>query len=430
MFGYNNRLFGYRKRKIAVPEIHIIGTRNFYVANDGDDEADGSISTPWATLAKVNSTSFVPGDVIHFKCGDTWRGQLLPGYEGSAEGHVIYSSYGKGSKPLILGSVSKSSTGDWTKVSGNIWRASGLTADVGNIILNHGAACGVKKYTSGALANQNDFWYDAANDQVRMYSVGNPASLYSSIELALVQNIVDLPLNEYTPKSHIMVHNLALKYGGAHGVWGAWSNDIILKDLDISWIGGGYLYDDVRYGNGIEFYDGLDGPVTIENCTIQQVFDAAVTFQSDSEWGDFKNVTIKDNIIRNVSWSFEYWNHESGTTENILFQGNRCYGAGINWAASQKADPSGMHVNIQWNATNSSNIKILDNIFDRATDLHVYVAEDTPNLAAFELANNTYRQPAAEVPAWELFNYDGTGYDFADYKTASGKDADSTYEEY
>lgn len=237
-------------------------------------------------------------------------------------------------------------------------------------------------------------------------------------------------MNGYDPKTHIMVHNLALKYGGAHGVWGIWTNDIVLRALDISWMGGGYLYDDVRYGNGIEFYDGLDGPVTIENCTIQQVFDAAITFQSNSEWGDLRNITIKNNTIRNASWSFEYWNHESGITKNLLFQGNKCYEAGIHWAATQKADPSGIHVSIQWNATTSSNIKILDNIFDYAKDLHVYVAENTPNLSAIELANNTYRQPAAEVPAWELFNYDGTGYDFADYKTASGKDADSTYEEY
>jgi len=27
----------------------------------------------WQTVSKVNSTEFVPGDVIHFKSGDVWK---------------------------------------------------------------------------------------------------------------------------------------------------------------------------------------------------------------------------------------------------------------------------------------------------------------------------------------------------------------------
>jgi len=77
----------------------------YYVdASGGSDTAAGtSATTAWKTLAKVDSTTFVPGDQILFHAGQRWAGQLHPLGSGSAGAPIVISSYGDGSKPVIDG---------------------------------------------------------------------------------------------------------------------------------------------------------------------------------------------------------------------------------------------------------------------------------------------------------------------------------------
>src|ERR1019366_352142 len=81
------------------------GCGTYYVSSaTGSDSNDGcSSTTPWATLAKVNATTFVPGDQILFAKGGIWAGALTPQGSGSAGSPIIVSSYGTGSAPLIAG---------------------------------------------------------------------------------------------------------------------------------------------------------------------------------------------------------------------------------------------------------------------------------------------------------------------------------------
>lgn len=81
----------------------------YYVDNSlGDDTKDGKCQTvsgscgPWKTLAKVNATTFAPGDRILFKSGGVWTGQLYPkGSGSSAGGAIVIDKYGSGNKPII-----------------------------------------------------------------------------------------------------------------------------------------------------------------------------------------------------------------------------------------------------------------------------------------------------------------------------------------
>ncbi len=82
---------------------HGLEPNKYYVAADGSDANDGlSPETAWQSLDKVNGTTFNPGDVIHFKGGDTWTGQLWPKGNGTAENRITLTSYGEG-RPLING---------------------------------------------------------------------------------------------------------------------------------------------------------------------------------------------------------------------------------------------------------------------------------------------------------------------------------------
>lgn len=76
----------------------------FYVSPSGSDTNTGrSPSKPWQSIAKVNSSSFSPGDLILFRAGGTWNGQLAPRGSGASGTPIVIDMYGKGDKPKIHG---------------------------------------------------------------------------------------------------------------------------------------------------------------------------------------------------------------------------------------------------------------------------------------------------------------------------------------
>jgi Right handed beta helix region len=76
---------------------------NFFVdCLAGDDAASGSsAASPWKSLAKVNATTFYPGDHILFKSGGTWTGQLWPKGSGTREHPIVIDKYGGDALPVI-----------------------------------------------------------------------------------------------------------------------------------------------------------------------------------------------------------------------------------------------------------------------------------------------------------------------------------------
>ena len=54
-----------------------IGTDYYVDKNKGSDAANGlTPATAWETISKVNSVTFDPGDVVHFRTGNIWRETL------------------------------------------------------------------------------------------------------------------------------------------------------------------------------------------------------------------------------------------------------------------------------------------------------------------------------------------------------------------
>ena len=77
----------------------------YYVDDvNGRDSNNGlSESTPWGTIVKVNSVSFVPGDRILFKRGSHWHETLKPRTSGVVNAPIIFGSYGAGPLPILNG---------------------------------------------------------------------------------------------------------------------------------------------------------------------------------------------------------------------------------------------------------------------------------------------------------------------------------------
>ena len=394
----------------------------YFVANAGDDLNDGlSISTPWKTIAKVNGEVLAPGDIVKFKRSNTWR-ENLECQSGNYKGHIKYTDYGWGDKPKILGSLSKNDAGDWTDEGGNIW-ATAAASDVGSIILDAGAAAGFKKATEIELIAQNDFWSDTVNDLLKIYSTGNPAGLYDSIELARNENIVKV----YNV-SCIDIENIDLFYGGAHGIGCTNVHDINIKNCEIGWMGGGYLTGVLRYGNGVEFFDYCTN-LLITGCDIHDIFDAGITIQGHGYGITYRDIFIRGNVINNTEWSLEFWNMGyGGNSKNINFINNVCYGAGVNWGTPQRPDPGGIHVNLNENTAATDGIFIKGNVFDYAVTPIIYVAAGFVGIETIIFEDNVYRWPAADP---SFFGYDGVNYfNLEDFQVGTGQDSGSTLEIY
>lgn len=81
----------------------------YYIDSEsGNDSNNGhSPKSAWASLEKVNQTVFQAGDVILFKVGNSWNGQLEVQGSGNTENPIRINKYGEGKNPAIHGNGEK-----------------------------------------------------------------------------------------------------------------------------------------------------------------------------------------------------------------------------------------------------------------------------------------------------------------------------------
>ena len=127
-----------------------------------------------------------------------------------------------------------------------------LPCDVGNVIFNGGPLCGVKVWDESDLDVPGEFWYDEERQLMKLCCEENPANKYADIQCALRAHIID-----QSGASYVVYEDLGLHYGAAHGIGGGNTHHTVVRNCDVSYIGGGDQRGGehtVRYGNGIEFW--------------------------------------------------------------------------------------------------------------------------------------------------------------------------------
>lgn len=274
-----------------------------------------------------------------------------------------------------------------------------LSVDVGNIIFDHGAATGVKKWSEAELRQDGDFLYDAQTWQVKLRMSVHPATQFRSIELALRRHIID-----QGGRGYVGYENLDLRYGAAHGIGGGSTHHITVRDCDLSYIGGGHQFTrpdgkPVRFGNGIEFWSGARDCL-VEGCRLWDIYDAALTNQG-SGTNVQENITYRHNVIWNSEYSFEYWNRDATSrTRNILFEHNTCVNAGQGWGHRQRPDPNGRHLMFYDNTAATEDFHVRGNIFCNATDscLRLHGRDWT---AALKMDHNCWFQARGPLFLWQ-----------------------------
>ncbi len=344
---------------------------------------------PSVSLDEVNRMEVLPGEKVLFRRGGVWRGQLQP--RSGKVGHpVFYGAFGEGAKPIIEPSYDRSKESDWTKQPDGLWRAeTGAAADIGNIILDHGAAsCAVKRDKRGQLARDLDFWCDQKTFDVYMRSEKNPALRWKSIELAEKIHCV------HQERMHDVVYDgLHVRYTAAHGFGGEGVSRIVIRNCDVSWVGGGFLYynkhgEGVRYGNGIEFWSEVHD-VLVESNRVWECWDAGLTNQSNVEDVRQENVIWRGNKVWNCEYSYEYWQQGKGAvTKNVQIVDNDFRDAGRGWGHRQRWNPNAAHLMFYDTTAETCGFVIAGNVFSRSEN------------CVFRLFNNWWKDLVVENNVW------------------------------
>lgn len=382
-------------KKVLQNGFRTYGGRNIYVSENGDDAADGlTPASAWRSLDKVNDVVLGYADTVRFRCGDVFRGGLIP-QSGRPGESVVYTSYGDGVKPVLEPSWDASSQSDWVKVGRKLWKCEKPSQDeLGNIIFNHGSKGCAWKVDNPELLKGKDLHFCWVKDEKAVYLVSrrNPAKRFKSIELAEKHHIIA------EHNTHDVVYDgLWLRYGAAHGIGGANTSNIVVRDLDISWIGGSTLYYDeggrgVRYGNGIEFWGNATN-ILVENCRVWECWDAALTNQSNVVGAIQENITWRNNEIWNSEYSYEYWQQGEGCrTRNVLFENNVCRKAGYGWGHKQRWNPNAGHLMFYDTTADTQDFIIRGNRFELTKNCGIRLFNAWYH--AITMENNVWKIPS------------------------------------
>jgi hypothetical protein len=294
----------------------------------------------------------------------------------------------------------------------DVWCAATGAADVGNLIFNSEASCGVKQTAFSGLDTQGDFLHTGLT--LYLYSDGNPGTFYTHIEGALAQN----GIRDYQ-KHYVTFQNLAIKYAGQHAISleGPLHN-VTVEYCDMAFIGGCSLGAE-RYGNGVQLWDsGTD--LIVRWCTADNVYDAAFTPQMSTNATSFINQYWHHNIATNSEYGFEFFCPAGSTLTNVYVCHNVFYKNGYGWGHAQRPDPKGTGMTFgNVLPTSVSNVHFKNNIIHTSTEQHVWIV----SIAQFSGISLDYNDYYADGAA--AFNENGDGYTFADWKTLTSWDAHS-----
>ena len=121
---------------IIITSQTLVGKNYYFSSSSGDDsrtstQAQNS-ATPWKSIAKLNATTFLPGDVILFNRGDTFYGSLIISSKGTSGSPITYSAYGTGANPIITGFTNVTA---WTNIGNNIWESTNAVSTLSGLNL-------------------------------------------------------------------------------------------------------------------------------------------------------------------------------------------------------------------------------------------------------------------------------------------------------
>ncbi|MBQ7821477.1 MAG: S-layer homology domain-containing protein, partial [Clostridia bacterium] len=340
-------------------DVEVTGTKYYVSSSTGSDHNDGlTPETAWKTASKAsNFSGYKDGDGVFFKRGDTWRTtSTFKAYSG-----VTYSAYGEGAKPKLLGSIDASDTSMWIPTEyENIYAFTtpidGTNGDVGTIVFDGGRAWGIhvqgktngQRLDNGTVFNglesytipvgefrghqdlkgNLEFYHDWDTETLYLYCEGgNPAEVFSSIEVADKGNGIGLQNDSAVGSAHdIVIDNIEIVGFGSHGIGAGNVKNVTVQNCVLKWIGGsiqgkGLFGRDygVRFGNAVESYGSSDNFI-IRYCYASQIYDCCWTVQRQ-EAAVMNNIQMYKNVSEYCNTGLEVW-QSGGSITNMQLHDN------------------------------------------------------------------------------------------------------------
>lgn len=214
----------------------------YYVSPDGNDAADGlTPATAWASVAKVNATTFTPGSQILFARGGEWRQSLSASSSGSAQDPIVYGAYGNGPKPKFWGS-DPISNASFAKVGGTSSTYAVSSGQVVNSFLADHAffrSASLNTGSGDAAVNRafvdstaKSWYYDNAAGKLYVNTAGvDPAAVGTTYTAAVRDDVVFS-----NHKSNLVFKDLVVdesaKYGAGYAFRVEGSDNVTIADSE------------------------------------------------------------------------------------------------------------------------------------------------------------------------------------------------------
>ena len=406
----------------------------YYIDLNSEISSNNGLS-PSTPATDYRSLDLSAGDTVLFKCGNFIRDKLY-----TVE-NVTYGSYGDGEKPTFCASTDVSDERDWVEFSKHVWKCTkNVPGAVGNIVFNYDECTATFRWELEDLSAQGDFFDSRCSlgdsskcnlleTDFYLYSVGNPAKVYSHIEAVSYnkRSLLDL-------KNGITVEGLRFINSGVHGMAGSGDN-IHVNNCTFENIGGCAWNKElkIRFGNAFEIWS-YGNDILVENCSFKNVYDSCITHQGPGE-----NTTPARNFVcRNCTFdtygmaAFEY---RDKMMIDSSFEDNVCLNAGCGFAMlgeklPRKSEiwpqPMGHHIFL-WripDKTENGSLIIKNNTFGPApVGAAIYSIISKEAESQVTLQNNIYTPNPTLLVRWGDVDYS----DLDEYKDKTCNDINSKY---
>lgn len=335
---------------------------DYYLAAAGDDTSNGSYTTPWKTITRLN-TAFLSGliglgDRIFLNRGDTFYGRMVPpGWlNPSSPGWLHIGAYGSGPQPIISGYKLLNIASGWTQYDATTWQIDYSTANVGvtytgfdsagfsttdtGFLKIDGVIHGVKRFSLATLANQWEFY--STGTTLYVHSSANPTTLAADIHCAVDDTHggagVTLP-------SCVELVDLMVTGHAACGIshYGPSTTRTRVLGCTIAENGGALLSGaapNTRCGNGMQVWSGATD-FHGEGNIIRDIYDTAYTIQYGTEGVAMAqtNIMWRRNLTYRCSQAAEYDYLGTGPGYiNCVSEYNTDLFSGYGWGAEARPD--------------------------------------------------------------------------------------------
>jgi hypothetical protein len=318
---------------------------NYYVSNEGNDNADGKTpGTAWESISKVNKQTFIPGDSVLFRRGDTWYDELVINSSGKSGKVITYGSYGSGRRPKILGSAKIER---WTNVGGNIWKSVDKTTDPSVGAPHNGESKANNKYPGGVwfeekngkihwghqeknISGESDFtelkseydwgWY---NGHIYLTSSEDPAIKYSSLQVSQRQSCIKMvygKINEY-----ITINGLELMFAQSCGFYSGYPE---YKASGLNFIGCHIGFIGIKGAASAYGLSVCHSNMLIKDNIINDCGRRGISYNMYRSSGlTFKNVIVENNLFYNGyhTTSIDVSSMGLDTIKDFIFRNNIVY---------------------------------------------------------------------------------------------------------